>query len=101
MSDQIDVGDLVELKGSCCMAAEQLRGQYGVTAGYSPQGVTCPCCRTTTLGDVFRVPDFLPSTFRPDTRYGWWPAAWLRKIPPFSELADEKTDNRIPELVLK
>lgn len=101
MSDRIEVGDLVELRGSCCSYVAARVGMYGVVENthHNPMSARCPACGYEYSGiPVAQVPDL---TSGPTPITGWFPASWLRKVPGFPELADEKIDDRIPELVMK
>ena len=74
---------------------------------------TC-CGYTGGIGEIFTVTGFFDhsncsqcgahNTYPVALKNGKWLAVDLKRIkriPPFPELADEKTDDRIPELVLK
>lgn len=94
MSDRIEVGDLVVVVRTCCDRLYQVGGgRIGtVTELAHDEDWDCLFCGASGSGTKARAFS---------GQYDAAPVAWLRKIPPFPELANEKTDDRISDLVLK
>ena len=100
MTDPIKVGDLVELRDACCSVIAEARGCYGVVVRVDLIPSLCSFCGYITTSNMLaQVPDISSNPSNPGS--GWVPVSWLRKVPGFPELADEKYEDRVPELVLK
>ena len=96
MSDQIEVGDLVVVVHwhPCGCGLGHIRRVLSFRESRNPTQ-SCRSCNGP------RISQLLPSIRAVSDGGRECPISWLRKIPPFPELADEKADDRIPELVLK
>lgn len=97
----IEVGCLVELRHACCGVQAERVGRYGIVDEICVLYSQCSSCRDRTELPVLsaRVSDI--ANTGPALSRGWYPLSWLRRVPDFPEIINEKTDDRVPEYILK
>jgi hypothetical protein len=93
VSEPISVGDLVVAVGVCCAQRDFALGRVGrvVSAGETIYCNDC-CGYKGVAGSGFYVPDA-----RSCKEGGYFEAAWLKRIPPLSELEGQPTQEDIKE----
>jgi hypothetical protein len=87
MSEPIKAGDLVMMKRSCC--AEMMRHPVFTVSrieNFSEFGPSCKFCGKDMPDAIFA---------EGGEQYWHTPLAWLKRIPPPSELADEKHEEEL------
>ena len=96
MDKPISVGDLVQIVAECCDPGT-VRGRFGMVLEISLGLFECEDCLhlersvQTNIEGLAQLPD------EPFEAFGWVPLAWLKRIPPLSELEGEKTQEDIRE----
>jgi hypothetical protein len=87
MSEPIKVGDLVQVIHQCCALDSELGSIFVISRIEMRHGI-CPGCGYTSA-----------SAFEPMAMEsgcpGHVPVKWLKRIPDFPELADERHDEEI------
>lgn len=97
MSEPIKAGDLVIVVRDCCGNS---LGRIATVEQTNPADDwaalwQCGVCRATLKSamSLVRLPEISAAPEKPSR--GWWPTAWVKRIPPLSELEGE---NRKEEL---
>ena len=89
MSESIKAGDLVVLVKHNCQCGSRYIGTITSVLGIATFSAKCAICGTRTESVVH-------AHLERQGFHGWYvPSNWLKVIPPFPELADEKHDEEI------
>lgn len=86
----IKVGDLVVITHDCCN--HKTLGFVGEAIEIDAGFFQCEDCRHEHVGIQARIAGLAKAPDSPRESMGWVPIAWLKRIPPLSELEKNKEE---------